>query len=244
MTSTALEEAGYAVRKARLDLGWNMETLAEEALGNGARKGYVGQVEKGKKNLSAETIDKFDQALSLPDDVVKAAHMARKMEVPSPEETKLDETAERLIEFADRDPAIPQMGETLLVALAYEFAGGKQLDLQTAYVGLRKALEAADRIRKRGEMPPDNTGSQLNAVMAEVAKLNADGELDEANDLLDAEEKRMKAEHKAAKERLDEQSRRLLEQRLDQDRLRNDPEAAADRLILEVRRQSPVGGVV
>ena len=93
-------------------------------------------------------------------------------------------------------------------------------------------------------MPADNTGSQLNAVMAEVAKLNADGALDEANELLNAEEKRMREEHKAFKERLDEQSRRMLEQRLDQYRLSNDATAAADRLICDLMRQAPAGGVL
>ena len=243
MTSTALQKFGYEVRQARLGFGWNLEKLAAEVLGNGARKGYVGQIKKGKRSLSPETIDRFDQALKLPDDIVKAIHMSPKLEVAEPKDDSLDSDVERMIARADRDPSTPQMGETLLVALAFEFAGGKHLELQTAYVGLRKALEAAERIRKRGEMPADNTGSQLNAVMAEVAKLNADGALDEANELLDAEEKRMREEHKAFKERLDEQSRRMLEQRLDQDRLSNDATTAADRLIRDLMRQAPAGGV-
>lgn len=243
MTSTALEEFGYAVRKARLDLGWNMERLAAEALGNGARKGYVGQVEKGTRNLSPETIDKFDQALSLPEDVVKAVHMAPKVEAPSPEETKLDETAERLLTQVAKDETVAPVAEALLTTLAYEFAGGQFRDIHTAYTSLRQALQAAEDIRKRGEMPPDNTGSQLNAVMAEVSKLNDLGALEDADALLDAEEKRMQDYHKGEKDRLDQQAKALLDRRMDQDRLRNLPDQAAKRLVSDLHRQAPAGGV-
>lgn len=92
-------------------------------------------------------------------------------------------------------------------------------------------------------MPPDNTGSQLNAVMAEVAKLNDAGERDEADALLDAEERRMREAHAAEKDRLAQQAAALLERRLDQDRLRNRPDLAAQRLIEDLHRQAPPGGV-
>jgi hypothetical protein len=210
-------------------------------LENGARKGYVGQIEKGKRSLSPETIDKFDQALTLPDDVVKAAHLAPKIAAPSAEDDKVDYDAERLINRADHDPTLPQMGETLMVALAYEFAGGQYVDLHTAYTSLRAALEAAENIRKRGEMPPDNTGSQLNAVLADVAKLNALGERNEADALLDQEERRMEEAHKADADRREQQANTLLTQRLDQDRLRNRPDLAAERIIKNLR-QFPQGG--
>ena len=243
MTSDPWKELGYHIRKARLDLGWSLEELATEALGNGARKGYVGQVEKGLRNLSPETIDKFDQALDLPENVVKAAHMAPPPGKPDANNEKLDRDVERLLSRAAKDEEVPQMAETLMIALAYEFAGGKYLDLQTAYVGLRKALEAAEEIRKRGEMPPGNTGSQLNAVLAEVAMLNAEGELDQADALLEAEERRMLEAQKAERDRMDQQAQALLDRRLDQDRLRNDAAAAADRLIRDLIRRAPPGGV-
>ena len=88
-----------------------------------------------------------------------------------------------------------------------------------------------------------NADAQFQAVMAEVAKLNDLGELDEANDLLDAEERQMFEAHHAEKERQEEAERQMLGQRLNQDRLRNDPAAAADRLIRNLRRQAPPGGV-
>lgn len=243
MTSNPLQEFGYEVRRARLDLDMTLEDLAAEALGNGARKGYVGQVEKGTRNLSPETIDKFAKTLGLSDDIVKAAHLAPPLEKSSVDEDKRDIDAERLLVKAAKDESIAPVAEALLTTLAYEFAGGQYRDIHTAYTSLRQALEAAEAIRKRGEMPPDNTGSQLNAVMAEVAKLNDQGALEDADALLDAEEKRMREAHKAEKERLDQQAKALLERRLDQDRLRNDPDAAAARLIKDIYRQAPAGGV-
>ena len=181
MTSSAWKELGFAIRQARLGCGWSLEDLAAKALGNGARKGYVGQVEKGTRNLSPETIDKFDQTLKLPEDIVKAAHMAPPPErkeaavkkgadsTPSKPIDDVDRDAERLLVRAARDDSNAPVAEALLTTLAYEFAEGQYRDLHTAYTALRQALEAAENIRKRGEMPPDNTGSQLNAVMAEVA---------------------------------------------------------------------------
>ena len=247
MTSCAWEELGFAIRKARLDMGWSLEKLATEALGNGARKGYVGQVEKGTRNLSPETIDKFDQALDLPENVVKAAHLAPPREQkqaaagrgnePGPNKPidEVDRDAERLLSRAARDDGNAPVAEALLTTLAYEFAEGQYRDLHAAYTALRQALEAADNIRKRGEMPPDNTGGQLNAVMAEVAKLNNQGAVDDADALLDAEEARMRELQQAERDRIEQQAQAMLTQRINQDRLRNRPDLAAERIVQNLR---------
>lgn len=247
MTSNAWEDLGFAIRKARLDLCWTLEQLAEEALNNGARKGYVGEVEKGKRNLSPETIDKFDQALDLPKDVVKAAHLApppghkqatdKKGSSPSPRKplAEVDNDAEYLLSRAARDDTSPRVAEALLTTLAYEFAKEQYRDLHTAYTALRQALEAAEKIRKRGEMPPDNSGNQLNVVMAEVAKLNDQGDTEDADALLDAEEIRMREAQKEERERMEQQAQAMLTLRLDQDRLRNRPDMAAARINRNLR---------
>jgi len=92
-------------------------------------------------------------------------------------------------------------------------------------------------------MPPDNTGSQLNAIMAEVAKLNNEGALDDADALLDQEDRRMREAHKAERDRQDQQATALLAQRLDQDRLRNRPDLAAERIINNLRQTPQSGGL-
>jgi hypothetical protein len=56
MTSTALEEFGYEIRKQRIDWGWSLRKLAGEALDSDARSGYVSQDEKGLRNAAARPI--------------------------------------------------------------------------------------------------------------------------------------------------------------------------------------------
>ena len=243
MTSDPWKELGYAIRQARLGKGWSLQDLAAEALDNGARKGYVSQVEKGTRNLAPETIDKFDQVLDLPAEMVKAAHMAPPPAKPDPEEDRRDSEAERLLTRVAKDEKAPQVAEALLTTLAYEFAGGQFRDIHTAYVALRKALEAADNLRRRGEMRGDNTESQLNAVLAEVTKLNDEGDRDGADALFDQEERRMRQAHKSNQERMEQEAQALLDRRLDQDRLRNRPDLAADRLIAHLRRTPQPGGM-
>lgn len=252
MTSNAWQDLGHAITEARLALGMSRQDLAGKALDNEARRGYVGQVERGLRKLSPETIDKFDQVLDLPDDIVRAARVAPPPPKPeakgkTPAQDKpieaVDHDVERLIARVSKDENAPPAAEALLIALAYEFAEGPHRDLQDAYTMLRKALEAAERIRQRGEMPPDNTGSQLNLVMAEVAALNADDRRDEADELLEAEERRMRQAHREERERMAQAAQALLQRRLDQDRLRNRPDLAAKRLIADLRRQAPPGGM-
>ena len=213
MTSDPWKELGFAIRQARLDLGWSMSDLAGNALGNEARKGYVGQVEKGARNLSPETIDKFDQALDLPADIVKAAQSAPPPARDNQEETakseKVDQVAEKLITEAEADDTVTVTGERLLIDLAYDLAEGKHNDLFTAYKGLRAALEAAQELKAQGNLP-QNTSSQLDAVLRRVSEMNEEGDLDGAAEVLAAEEKRLEAEIET-----------LFNARLEQDRVRN-----------------------
>lgn len=241
VSQEVLKAFGIAVTRARSLKTWTLDELGgqfEPPVG----KSFISKVEKGRKEtLNPRTVGRFIKALDMDEDLINP--FLDTDTTDEDDETKAERDADRLMQMVIKSETIPQSSEDLLILLANQHAEGNYTDQSTAFVGLRKALEAAERIRKRGEMLADNTGSQLNAVMAEVAKLNADGALDEANDLLDAEEKRMREEHKAFKERLDEQSRRMLEQRLDQDRLSNDATAAADRLIRDLMRQAPTGGV-
>lgn len=88
-----------------------------------------------------------------------------------------------------------------------------------------------------------NADAQFHAVMGQVTKLNDAGELDEADALLDQEDRRMRKTHKAERDRLDQQVATLLTQRLDQDRLRNRPDLAAKRLIQNLKQTPHVGGL-
>lgn len=234
MTSDPWKELGFAIRQARLDLEWSLSDLAGRALGNEARKGYVGQVEKGARNLSPETIDKFDQALDLPAEVVKAAQLApppvKNNQIETAKSEKVDQVAEKLIAKAQADEAGAVTGERLLIDLAYDFAEGQHTDLFTAYKGLRAALEAAQEIKAQGNLP-QNTSSQLDAVLRRVSEMNEVGDRDAAAEYLAAEENRLSAEAEA-----------LFNAQLNQDRVRNRPDLAAMRLYKDTARRAHDSG--
>ena len=54
---------GKRVRNFRRQYGWNQETLAEAA---DLHPTYIGQVERGQKNLTIESIEKISIALQVP----------------------------------------------------------------------------------------------------------------------------------------------------------------------------------
>ena len=227
--ATVWEEFGIAVTKARVAKNWTLQQLAHAAFGNDERKGYVSQIEKGKTRLQARTVQKLAAALALPVSVTDPVFRA---DLPAADEAdKVDRDAERLIWLVERDASAPSTAEALLITLAYEFAQGPHLDMQAAYIGLRGALEAADRIKARGEMP-QNTDDQLQDVMREVSRLNDLGQRDEAAAALD------EALHRA-----DAARDAIVTLQLDQDRIRDVPDAAAARLIARLKAAAPPGGV-
>ncbi|HEY5723982.1 MAG TPA: pentapeptide repeat-containing protein [Allosphingosinicella sp.] len=60
------QKFGLAVRGTRTQHGWTQEWLAEAALGNADRKGYVSRVEKGLiPNITRETVRKLATALGI-----------------------------------------------------------------------------------------------------------------------------------------------------------------------------------
>ena len=54
---------GQQIRKYRAQLGWSQERLAEIA---GCHPTYIGQIERGEKNVSLENITKISLALNVP----------------------------------------------------------------------------------------------------------------------------------------------------------------------------------
>jgi transcriptional regulator with XRE-family HTH domain len=227
VTPEGLKEFGNHVREARVRKGWTLEALAGAALNNPDRKGYVSQIENGKRPLSALTIGNLARVLNLPADVTRPLLFA-----PAPEDevTREDRLAETLIHRNEADTSQPQ-AEALVIALAYEFAGGKFLDLSTAYTGLRKALEAAAEMR--AELARlHNMDARLAAVLQRVEDLNNQGLRDAAGEELDAAIKAKEAELET-----------LHDTALKQDRLRNRPESAAQRLIKRLRDSAPPEGL-
>lgn len=76
VTPEGLREFGYHVRNARIRKGWTLEDLAREALANPERKGYVSQIENGRRPLSARTIGNLARVLDLPESVTRPLLLA------------------------------------------------------------------------------------------------------------------------------------------------------------------------
>ncbi|NOX42002.1 MAG: helix-turn-helix transcriptional regulator, partial [Alphaproteobacteria bacterium] len=126
MTSDLLRTFGKHVRDARVRLGWTLETLAETALANPDRKGYLSQIENGKRPISALTIGNLARVLDLPTSVTDPV-----MHAPDPDDAEpstADKTAERLLTLAAKDETGRKTSEALLITLAYEFADGDHID--------------------------------------------------------------------------------------------------------------------
>ena len=229
MTPDALVEFGYQVKNARIREKLTLESLALTALDNGSRKGYLSQVEQGKRPLSAMTIGRLAVALKLPESVTAPLLRSNLPAVDVLDPT--DRAVERLIALTSQDKTVPGTADALMIALAYEFAQGSHIELATAYTALRGALQAAQEMKDQLARL-HNMDAQLAAVLQKVLDLNNLGLRDAAGDALDAAIKAKEAEIGA-----------LQAAALQQDRLRNDAESYAKRLIARLRASAPPGGV-
>lgn len=220
VTSDVLKTFGEKVRAARSAAGWTLAQLAEEAFRNPDRKGYISQIEHGRKPITALTVGKLAEALDLPESVTAPMYAN---DAPT-EETfdATDQRAETLLTTAEREGA-GGVAEALMIGLAYDYAEGDAVDLDTAYRGLRAALETAREMKERAALP-DNTDAGISAVRAEVQRLNEGDEREAAREAIAEAMAKKTAEMSA-----------LLDLGVQQDRILNDPAAAAERLVEKAR---------
>jgi len=192
-------------------------------------KSFLSNIEKGKREIGALTVGKLIKALDLSESWIDKFLEAEV--TPDAEETKLDLAADRLMRLAEQDPTAPPATEPLLLLLAEEWAQKSFTDPQTAYTALRGALQAGADLKAQGSLP-SNASDQLQAILRRVSELNDAGQLEDADAALAAASERNSAEAEA-----------LFSAHLKQDRLRNRPDAAAQRLIARLRGAAPPGGV-
>ena len=231
--ATVWEEFGIAVAKARTAKKWTLAAVAEVAFNSADRKGYVSQIEKGRTKLHFSTVQKLATALGLPDSVTDPVYRA---DLPAEDVVaEEDRTAERLMRVSEADGSVAPPSEALLISLAYEFARGSHVDLMTAYNGLKAALSDAADLKARG-MLPQNTSDQVQTVMRRVAELNDQGLREEAATEVDTALADLDASHAAQKSA-------LIEIGIRQDRIRNNPESAAQRILAQLRSQAHPGGL-
>ncbi|WP_299412155.1 helix-turn-helix transcriptional regulator [uncultured Sulfitobacter sp.] len=211
---------GDAVRKANGLKGWSLDSLGA-AITPPMSKGYLSRIQNGKRQLSPATVGKLIKVLDLDE-----SWMDRFLGNAEDEVTQEDRRAEQLLSATGHDEAI-DIAENLMIALAYEYAEGDANDLDSAYRGLKVALQTAVEMKARAALP-DNTDAGISAVRAEVQRLNEAEELDAAAEAIDAAMAQKSAEVSA-----------LLDLGVQQDRMRNEPEAAAAKLVQQVMLDAP-----
>ena len=229
---TTLEEFGTAVKAARKAKGWSLEALAADALGNGDRKGYCSQVERGQRNLSMGTIKSLARALDLPDEVTAKALLA---DTPDTDQSEaVDAATEKLLTEVEGLRDQLKLSEALAVAIAYDYAEGNPTDIEGALNSIRQAFQVAADQDARDQLP-SNIDEAVDRVLAEVARLNRDGDTKDADALLEAE---IEARAEIIERERAAQTR-LIERGLEQAKLTNDAEAFARRTWLAIQIEQP-----
>ena len=234
-----LEEFGRAVMHARASRGWKLNDVANSvAEMDSGRSGtktkapaqtFLSDIEKGKRSISPHTVGKLIHALDLPEGWLQ--RFLDSAPDATDEETPKDREAERLLRLVAQDDTAPATAEALLLVLAEEWAQKSFTDPADAYTALRGALQTAQDMKDQIDRL-HNMDDRLAAVLRRVAEMNDRGETDAAGQELDAAIKAKEGELDA-----------LHEAALQQDRLRNRPKAAADRLIARLKAAAPPGGV-
>ena len=220
---------GTAVKRARSLRGWTLDQLGA-AIDPPVGKSLVSKVEKGRKEgLNSRTVGRFIKALDLDEGLIDA--FLGTDTTDEGDETKAERDADRILDRLDRDEATRGASEDLLIMLANRYAEGTHRELETAYIGVRAALEEFVKMKARSDAP-DNADGQFQAVMAEVTRLNEAGDADAAGEALDE-----------AMARIEQARDTIFQQQLAQDRVRNRPDLTAKRLIRDLHRQAPPGGV-
>lgn len=196
-------------------------------------KSFLSNVEKAKRSIGPVTVGKLIKALDLPDFWID--RFLDSDVSPDSEVTQADRDTDRLLRLVAQDVTAPQTAEDLLLSLAADFAGGRHVDPMTAYTDLQAALQEAANLKALG-MLPQNTSDQVTLVLQRVATLNDQGLRDDAAAEVDRAIADLDASH-------DAQKSALVEIGIRQDRIRNNPEAAAKRLLSQLRSVAHPGGL-
>ncbi|AGI69364.1 hypothetical protein OAN307_c39350 [Octadecabacter antarcticus 307] len=224
-----LKAFGKAVKRARAMHGWDQTTLGrvvKPPVGNS----LVSKIEKGQKEaLDIRTVGRFRNALDLDESWLDKFLDAE--ETAESGETRAERDADQILDRLQREGTTEGASDDLLIRLANNFTDGDHKDRETAYTSVRRALAELARNKDIAALA-GNADAQFAALMQQIDQLNDDGDFDEAARLLDDEQ-----------DRLEQVADLHHKKQLNQDRLRNRPDLAAQRLIADLYRQAPAGGV-
>ncbi|MEO0625148.1 MAG: hypothetical protein AAF183_23605 [Pseudomonadota bacterium] len=216
------------MKRARTLKGWDQKSLGGK-IDPPVGASFISKIEKGRKDaLDARTVGRFRIALDLNESWIDKFLDAE--ETAESLETEAERDADRVIERLRREGKAGVASDDLLIQLANNFTEGDHKDRETAYRSVEAALErlkASERIAQLA----GNADAQFAALMEEVDALNNEGEFDLAHDKLAQQAEWLREE----KERLARLPELQLEKELNQDRLRNRPDLAAERITRNLR---------
>jgi len=223
-----LKDFGRAVKRARVLKGWDQKNLGGK-IDPPVGASFISKVEKGRKEaLDARTVGRFRIALDLDeswiDKFLDAEDAAESLE------TESERDADRVIDRLRREGKAEGASDDLLIQLANNFTEGDHKDRDTAYRSVEAALERL-KVSEHIARLAGNADAQFAALMKEVDALNNEGEFDLAHDKLARQANWLREE----KDRLARLSELQLEKELNQDRLRNRPDLAANRIVRNLR---------
>ena len=187
---------GRLVREARKSRGWSQDALAAAVFDNPGRRGFISEIENGKRpQITLQTVLNIARVLEIPASALPASLR------PAPAKGSDDTTdSERLIALQrmvgalyDREESSAReagIKEGLLIALARRYAEDNPRDFDEALAGLENALRVA---AEQAAALPGNVDDAVQAVLAEVARLNGEGRIDDAAELIAQEAARTQA---------------------------------------------------
>ena len=218
---------GALIARKREDRGWSFAELAVAAYGDDgqggeSRKSDVQKLEVGgSAKPTARTIKRYRDALGLRQDEIDACRTA--------EEIQLAQYADALFEVIKGAVAQTDVSDDLAHELTERYAAGNPEDFEGAVRGLMRALEIAAKRPTTGNLDAD-----VNGIIAEVKRLNEEGQLEDAARALDD----------ALEAELAEEDRRaagieaLIREGIDQAILMRDVEKAAALVVRQVEREA------
>ncbi|WP_425070758.1 hypothetical protein [Sagittula sp. S175] len=223
---------GRLICRKREERGWSYARMASEVLPNAGpggetRKGDIQKLEDGQtKKPTAKTLKYFRDAGIVTQDEIDACR--------TPAEIELARYAHRLLTTLKDAVAQSHVPEALAEALAERFAEGNPDSFDNALNELANALRVAAEQQARAGLP-SNTDDAVDAVLAEVDRLNAEGQIEDAGEYL----RRKLAEDAEEMARREAAHLRLVEKGLAQAVLERDVDWAA---ALELDRWTREGG--
>lgn len=223
-----LKDFGRTVKRASALKEWNQQTLGGK-MNPPVGASFISKVERGKRdNLNARTVGRFIKALDLDESWIDKFLDAE--DAADGLETKAEQEADRVIDRLRREGKAEGTSDDLLIQLANNFTEGDHKDTDTAFRSVEAALERLKTSENIAQLA-GNADAQFTALMGEVDALNNAGEFDLAHDRLAEQAATLREE----KDRLARLSELQLEKELNQDRLRNRPDLAAERIISNLR---------